>query len=116
MAAVTRCSKRSTDRPLDRWPEIGDRVDVLVTDVIMPRLGGRELVDRLLAHRPDLPVIFLSGYTASAFEGAELDPHRVRYLPKPVPRDELVNTVSELVEQGSAGRNGLLVAPANQVA
>lgn len=46
---------------LDRWPSDGG-VDVVVTDVIMPRMGGRILVERLRAMRPDLPVVFMSGY------------------------------------------------------
>ena len=39
------------------------QVDVLVTDVIMPGMSGRELFDHMRADRPQLPVVFMSGYT-----------------------------------------------------
>jgi PAS domain S-box-containing protein len=45
------------------WRRRGDEVDVLLTDVVMPRLTGPELVQRLRADRPDLPVVFCSGYS-----------------------------------------------------
>ncbi len=44
--------------------ERGPMIDVVVTDVVMPVLGGVEMVARLRAVRPHLPVVFVSGYTA----------------------------------------------------
>jgi PAS domain S-box-containing protein len=43
-----------------------DHLDVLVTDLVMPRLGGADLAARLQAERPDLPVVFMSGYARQA--------------------------------------------------
>jgi len=40
-----------------------DQVDLVLTDLAMPELGGRELAQRLSQTRPGLPVIFMSGYT-----------------------------------------------------
>jgi DNA-binding NtrC family response regulator len=45
------------------WRRRGDEVDVLLTDVVMPHLTGPDLVQRLRADRPDLPVVFCSGYS-----------------------------------------------------
>ena len=69
------------------------RVDVVLTDVVMPQLGGRELVDRLAAEYPGLPVIWMSGHPRDgAFtEGESAGAHP--FLQKPIPPDVLVRTV-----------------------
>lgn len=45
-----------------------ERIDLLLTDVIMPGLNGRELADTLRKERPDLKILFMSGYTADALD------------------------------------------------
>lgn len=42
-----------------------DEIDLMVTDLVMPQLGGRELARQIGAQQPELPVLFLSGYTDS---------------------------------------------------
>jgi signal transduction histidine kinase/CheY-like chemotaxis protein len=54
---------------LDVWRAHGSAVEVVITDVRMPELGGRELVARLRAERPRVPVVYMSGY---ADEGPRL--------------------------------------------
>jgi PAS domain S-box-containing protein len=75
-------------------------IDLLVTDVIMPGLSGREVADRLTRQRPGLRVLFVSGYTDDT-----LAPHRVlgvdgAFLPKPFTPDMLARKVRELLDRG----------------
>jgi CheY-like chemotaxis protein len=57
--------------------------DLLVTDVVMPGMGGRELADRLTAALPGLRVLFMSGYTDDAVLRAGLGGEAVHFLQKP---------------------------------
>ena len=73
--------------------------DLVVTDVVMPRLSGIELSDRLAASHPELPVLLISGYldehlprVAGLGEGREL-------LLKPFRTDELIGRVRTILEQ-----------------
>lgn len=79
------------------------RVDAVLTDVVMPRLGGRELVERLAAEYPDLPVIWMSGYPRDAAFGDGGPNGAHPFLQKPIPEDVLVRTV-EGVLRGHASR------------
>ena len=72
-------------------------VDLLVTDVVMPRMNGRELAERVLLLHPHARVLFTSGYTSEAVGeriGLEADAH---FLQKPFSVKELARAVDELV-------------------
>ncbi|MBK9088898.1 MAG: MASE1 domain-containing protein [Holophagales bacterium] len=68
----------------------GGAVDLLVTDIVMPNLGGRELAARLLVERPGLRVLFMSGYSNDARELGELVGSTGDLLRKPFSLRELV--------------------------
>jgi PAS domain S-box-containing protein len=78
----------------ERYPE---PIHLLITDVVMPGMTGRELAMRLLALRPSLKTLYTSGYTANtiAHEGV-LDPG-VAYLPKPFSPAQLAAKVREVL-------------------
>jgi len=73
------------------------RVDLVLTDVVMPELGGRELVERLAATRPDLPVIWMSGHPHDTAFGDGGPPGAHPFLQKPIRADLLVRTVEGLL-------------------
>jgi PAS domain S-box-containing protein len=74
------------------------RIDALVTDVVMPKMSGPELAAMLRLDQPDLPVLFLSGYSEqSAAVQGDLD-HDVALLEKPFSRARLLARVRELLD------------------
>jgi CheY-like chemotaxis protein len=85
------------------------KIDLLVTDVIMPGLNGRQLADRLVEERPGLKVLYTSGYTADviALHGS-LEPG-MEYLPKPFGAAQLSAKVREVLASGRPQRTVLLI-------
>jgi CheY-like chemotaxis protein len=74
-------------------------ISALVTDVVMPRMGGRELVETLRAERPDLRVLFMSGYTDDAvvLHGVVAGTN-TWFLQKPFTPDGFARKVREIIE------------------
>jgi PAS domain S-box-containing protein len=79
----------------------GDGIDILITDVVMPGMGGRELAKKLLQIRPNLGVLFLSGYTEDTIlhQGA-LSPGTA-FLQKPFTLQNLARKVREVLRVGT---------------
>jgi CheY-like chemotaxis protein len=75
------------------WDAAGGAVDAVVTDLVMPELGGRELVARLRARRPGLPVVVVSGYAGEAAPGGAPPIAAARHLEKPFEAAALVRAV-----------------------
>jgi signal transduction histidine kinase/CheY-like chemotaxis protein len=77
------------------------KIDVVVTDIVMPRMGGPELVEKLLQKRGDAAVIFMSGYTEmAAMENLKIGTDAI-LLNKPFSTEALVRRISE-VRQSAA--------------
>jgi CheY-like chemotaxis protein len=75
-------------------------IHLLVTDVVMPGIGGRELAERLAALRPDTPVLFMSGYPGDdVIRSGALEPGAA-FLQKPFMPQELVRKVREVLDGG----------------
>jgi signal transduction histidine kinase len=85
------------ERALEISRRHGGPIHVLVTDVIMPRLDGRELAARLVSERPELKVLFVTGYAGSALRDQDLSASEVPFLAKPFRIDELVHRIQELL-------------------
>jgi len=74
-------------------------IHLLLTDVVLPRMSGRQLADRLLALRPEMKLLFMSGYTDEAIhQGAVLD-SGATCLQKPLTPDMLSRTVREVLDR-----------------
>lgn len=90
------------EKPEDALTLLQDRdqqIDVLLSDVIMPGMLGTELVSKAREARPDLPVIFMSGYSHSILDPQTLDTQRgAIYLEKPFSAIQLLDAVREVIE------------------
>jgi CheY-like chemotaxis protein len=91
---------RDTESMLRRLMGEDITIDVLVTDVVMPRYSGPALVARLRAQRPGLRVLYVSGYVQDD-AGLDLDAPYTAFLGKPYPPVALVNAVGALLDSGS---------------
>lgn len=73
-------------------------IDVAVLDLIMPNLGGRPLFERIRQARPELPVVFSSGYSPDGLDRLIAEDTRTRLLQKPHPSGDLLRAVKSVLE------------------
>jgi PAS domain S-box-containing protein len=79
------------------------RIDLLLTDVVMPGINGRELADQAKAIQPNIKVLFMTGYSQDAIvHQGRLDPG-IELIEKPFRRDALVVRVRAVLDSGLSG-------------
>lgn len=74
-----------------------DAADVVVTDMRMPRLGGRELIQALRGPQPSLPVVVVTGFLSSDDEAATLNGPNTAVMTKPLDPEALLRTLKGLL-------------------
>jgi PAS domain S-box-containing protein len=74
-------------------------IDAVVTDVVMPEMNGRELVERLAASRPDLKVLFMSGYTDDDVLRRGVLHGEAAFLQKPFTPEQLGRKIREVLDR-----------------
>ena len=79
-------------------------IHLALTDVVMPQMGGRELIDRLIPLRPNIKVIYMSGYTDDAIMRHNLLDDKVQFIQKPFAAYALARKVRQVLDPPS--RNG----------
>ena len=81
--------------------ERGGGVDLLITDVVMPEMSGKELSDRLQAQFPHIGTLFMSGYAAGAIAHRGVLEQSVAFVQKPFSKEELAVKVRAVLKGGS---------------
>jgi two-component system cell cycle sensor histidine kinase/response regulator CckA len=80
---------------LEELERQGGQVDVVVSDVVMPEMDGPTLMKELKKRKPDIKIIFVSGYAEDAFDKSLPDPTQFNFLAKPFTLKQLVQVVKE---------------------
>jgi PAS domain S-box-containing protein len=75
--------------------EHAERIRLLVTDVIMPEMNGRELANRIMSRHPHIKHLFMSGYTADVIAKQGVLEHSVLFIQKPFSREALATKIRE---------------------
>jgi PAS domain S-box-containing protein len=78
------------------------RIDLLISDVGLPGLNGRQLAEIAIAARPELKVLFITGYAATAASRADFLAPGMRMITKPFAIDDLAQTVREILTEARA--------------
>jgi two-component system cell cycle sensor histidine kinase/response regulator CckA len=78
---------------LSRCESLDQKVDLLMTDVVMPTMGGRELAERITQYYPDIRVLFTSGYTDDAIIRQGMLTEEMNFIQKPFTYEMLAKKV-----------------------
>ncbi|MBC8206448.1 MAG: PAS domain S-box protein [Kiritimatiellaeota bacterium] len=81
------------------FEEHADEIDAVMFDVVMPRLGGKQALDRILELRPGLPHLFASGYSEGAVHTNFVQKRGLHLLNKPYQVDTLLRKIREVLDE-----------------
>jgi two-component system cell cycle sensor histidine kinase/response regulator CckA len=93
----------SGDEALDVLEELDYKIDLMISDVVMPEMDGPTLLTKVRERMPELKVIFVSGYAEENVRQDIADNQSVEFLPKPYSLDQINTKVKDVlgkVEQG----------------
>ena len=103
-ASVSNCCCRpattSTGEAIRLARENAGNINLLITDVVMPEMNGRDLARNLLSLYPDLARLFMSGYTADVIAHQGVLDESVHFLQKPFSGEDLAAKVREALDAG----------------
>uniref|UniRef100_A0A7C4RSP9 histidine kinase n=1 Tax=Desulfatirhabdium butyrativorans TaxID=340467 RepID=A0A7C4RSP9_9BACT len=97
--------RTSSMEALEAFRAYSDRIDLVITDLTMPNMGGIDFAKALRQIRPDIPIILCTGFSEIAVQERLKQAGISRLLAKPLVLDNLANTVREVLDESKAKRN-----------
>lgn len=94
---------RAAETALATFRQRKDAIDAVVTDIMLPRMSGAQLVKELRAIRPELPILLISGFTENAFTRTGNRPAGIELLEKPFAPEALVRRVRTILDRRTWG-------------
>ena len=88
--------------------EHASEIHLLITDVVMPEMNGRDLAERLQSLYPDMKILFMSGYTADVIAHRGVLDEGVNFMQKPFSMKDLALKVREVLREKSSNLNDVL--------
>lgn len=83
------------------YAQHAEDIDLVIMDVVMPKLGGRDAAERIQAKYPDAPIIFTSGYAADSLQTKFIEDLSLPIIPKPYGTDMLRAQVRAVLDDGN---------------
>jgi PAS domain S-box-containing protein len=95
----------SPNMALNMSKEYGGKIDLLITDVVMPRMNGRELSEQIKTLLCPIKILFMSGYTANMIAQQGVLEEGVNFIQKPFSMHDLADKVRKALENGIPNQN-----------
>ncbi len=75
------------------------KIDLMITDVILPKMSGRELADQLALTRPEMSILYMSGYTDNAIVHHGMLDQGIHFIQKPFSTDEFLKKIRKILDR-----------------
>lgn len=92
----------SGEAGIARFVELGDAVAVILLDLMLPKMHGEEVYDRIREISADVPIVFSSGYSSRVLESKGMGDRNVAFLPKPYQPAQLVEVLNRATGRSNA--------------
>ena len=99
-------SSSNPQKALDMASRHAGRIDLLISDVVMPEMNGPELAAELARLYPDIKTLYVSGYTANVIAQHGVLDKDVHFIAKPFSKKSLAHKVREVLESGKKSVRG----------
>jgi PAS domain S-box-containing protein len=87
------------DEGLMKFKEHGDDIQAVLTDLVMPKMNGRDLCDAIKKLNPEIKILFMSGYADDIVYKKGMLDYGVSFISKPIPADGLLKKIREILDE-----------------